>query len=587
VTSVAVYFAVAGLPILSFQLAAQDRQSSVTYRNTAPGVRYVGTSICATCHPQIANRYSGTAMGRSMTRPGNRVTFSEASLPFKVFDSEANEYFEVSQQGGRLIQSQYATDHDGKEVFRQDWEIAYVIGSGENGVSFVIQREGYLFEAPLSYYAKSHSWGFSPGYERHNYGFARPVIAECTGCHSGRPQPVYGFEGRYRNPAFAELAVGCENCHGPGGLHVAERRAALRPTGSIDTSIVNPAHLSGWLSDNICMKCHQAGDVRVSQPLKHSEDFRPGTELNNVLAIFKVTLHQAENSPPDVLLEHYYSMTLSKCYRSSTGALRCTTCHDPHEEASKTQSADLYRTKCLGCHDSRPCKLVVIERKKTNPPDNCAACHMPKRAAKNIAHAALTEHRIVRTSEEPFPESAFHASTQVGSHLIEVTATPEAKSPPDITLFKAYATLVHEGHDELRSPMNELLDRLSQTAPNDPIVLSARGRREAISGAPEMAISDFKRAIAAGSTDRADFVFLAELYSGAHKNRKAIETLQLGMAANPYSPEFPESIAAQFLQLDDYRNASKVIREGLERFPDDSKMRALDRKVLSVMPDPN
>jgi predicted Zn-dependent protease len=202
---------------------------------------------------------------------------------------------------------------------------------------------------------------------------------------------------------------------------------------------------------------------------------------------------------------------------------------------------------------------------------------MRKRPARNIAHAALTEHRVTRTSDEPFPQD------QARGHLIQVTATPQTKSPPDLTLFQAYATLVHEGHEELRSQMNELLDRLSHTSPKDPIVLSALVRREAATGASDKAINDFRQAIGAGSKNRADFILLAELYSRSHKNKDVIDTLQLGMTANPYSPEFPESIAAEFLQLDDYRNASIVIRQGLERFPDDLKLRALDKKVRSVM----
>ena len=154
---VALYFAIAELSGLS-------------------GISYVGSNVCATCHAAIANRYKETAMGRSMTLPRDSVALSEAPLPFKIFDNETSEYFEVSRQGSRLIQSQYANDREGKHIFRQDWEIAYVIGSGENGVSFIVERDGYLFEAPLSYYNKSHTWGFSPGYERHNYAFTRPIL---------------------------------------------------------------------------------------------------------------------------------------------------------------------------------------------------------------------------------------------------------------------------------------------------------------------------------------------------------------------------------------------------------------------------
>ena len=103
--------------------------------------------------------------------------------------------------------------------------MAYVVGAAENGFGFVVERDNYLFEAPLSYYTKSRIWSFSPGYEAHNYAFTRPVVEQCIGCHSGRPQPVWGRVALYRNPPFDELAVGCENCHGPGALHVTERQA--------------------------------------------------------------------------------------------------------------------------------------------------------------------------------------------------------------------------------------------------------------------------------------------------------------------------------------------------------------------------
>lgn len=570
-------------------LAIAGLASSVpAYRNTAPIVQYVGTRTCATCHANIAARYSMTAMGRSMSLGDDISSFSQPPLPFTVFDNEAGEYFEVSRSEGALFQTQYAFDRDGKQIFRQKWKIAYVIGSGENGVGFLIQRDGYLFEAPLSYYSKSRAWSFSPGYERHNYAFTRPVVAECAGCHSGRAQPVYSTAALYQSPPFTELPVGCENCHGPGELHVAERRASRPLTGSVDTSIVNPAHLSGWLSDNICMKCHQGGDVRVPQPGKHDQDFRPGTPLDNVVAIFKAPLNRATASSQTMLLEHYFSMTLSKCYRASARNLRCTSCHDPHVEPDGAQAPAYYRARCLSCHESRPCKLVSDERQSTTPPDDCVVCHMPKRTVPTITHAALTEHRVTIRVGEPFPEEAFRSDeSDIG--LIHLSARQDnAAVSTDITLFQAYATLVHAGHEEFRSRMNNVLDRLSLTSPNNPVVLSAMARRAAGQGtreALEVAMNYATRAIKAGSTEREDFLLLAELYDRAHKNAEGIEILRLGMRANPYLPQFPEAIAAQYVQLDDYRNALDVIRRGLQLFPDDLTLRALGDKVRSAIPD--
>jgi tetratricopeptide (TPR) repeat protein len=526
-----------------------------------------------------------------MTSAEDAVLRGDLPLPFTLFDNQRNEYFEVSRQGDALRQSQYALDRGGKQIFRQDWKIAWIIGSGENGIGFLIQRDRYLFEAPLSYYSKSRTWSFSPGYERHNYAFTRPILAECSSCHSGRPQPVYGGgSGLYQDPPFAELAVGCENCHGPGELHVAERRAALPLKESFDNSIVNPKHLSGWLADNICMKCHQGGDVRVPQPGKHDADFRPGTQLDAVLAIFKAPLSRSINSSPDVLLEHYFSMTLSKCYRASAGNLHCTSCHDPHAEPRTTEAAAYYRNRCLQCHASQPCKAQLKGGgHDASAFEDCAACHMRKRSATTITHAALTEHRVTVTPEEALPEEAFESGAEPNSGLIHLTATPgtSGQRSSDITLFQAYATLVHEGHEQFRPRMNSMLDRLAIDSPDNPVVLSALARKAAAAGTPE-ALKDakkyFEQAIQLGSKERDNFLSLAELYSRSGDDADAIHVLRQGMHENPYAPEFPESLATALIRSDDYRNAADVVRRGLDLFPDDAILRNLRGKIQFALP---
>ena len=74
-----------------------------------------------------------------------------------------------------------------------------------------------------------------------------------------------------------------------------------------DRSIVNPARLPPALADNICISCHQTGDVRVLKPGKQMSDFRPGTALDDTLTILMVPPRR-EAPPQQDLLEHYYSM---------------------------------------------------------------------------------------------------------------------------------------------------------------------------------------------------------------------------------------------------------------------------------------
>ncbi|MBZ5595729.1 MAG: cytochrome c family protein [Acidobacteriia bacterium] len=556
------------------------------FRNAVAGTRYVGSKVCGACHPQIYASYNKTGMGRSIVAGEDKSLLERLPAPFNLFDSDTGQFFEVFRKEGMLYQSQYAVDRDGKEVFRQTWALAFAVGAGENGFGFIVQRDGHLFEAPLTYYTQSRTWGLSPGYELRNYGFTRPILAQCIGCHSGRPQPVPAFAGVYRDPPFAEMAVGCENCHGPGELHVSERQTGRRPAGAFDSSIVNPSRLPGWLADNICMKCHQGGDVRVLQPGKQEQDFRPGTRLDTVESIFKVPLN-SDSPLQSVLVEHYFGMRLSKCYRASAGKLSCMTCHNPHAELSGLEAVEYYRAKCLSCHRPEGCKLPVAERVKKSSANDCPSCHMPKRTVTTITHAALTDHSIAARPGELYPEEAFSSHAAGATGLLHLTSAPgeSPSSIPQVTLLRAYLDLIRDGHKEFTSRKNELLDKLALSAPGDPMVLAALGRRAASDHTREglrAGIRHLAGAVRAGSTAPEDFLLLGELYGRDDRHVDAIRVLEKGREANPYFVEFYEAVAVQQMALGKYGDALQVIRKGLSLFPGDNTLRLLEKKVGSA-----
>ena len=198
--------------------------------------------------------------------------------------------------------AQYRVSESGKG-YRLDFErtasgsrnLGWFVGSGRVARSYIFALDGFLFQSPLSYYSLSGKWDLSPGYETMEDGFNRPISSGCISCHSGRPQPVMNRPGLFRNPAFLELGIGCENCHGPGQIHVSERSRGLAVKGNFDNSIVNPARLPARLAEDICMGCHQDGDARVLQPGKDYTDFRPGTPLNDIFALFKIPLKRGRN----------------------------------------------------------------------------------------------------------------------------------------------------------------------------------------------------------------------------------------------------------------------------------------------------
>ncbi len=271
--------------------------AAVTYENSAPGIAYVGSKVCAGCHQNVYDQYMKTDMGRSMSEVAPSE-LKKIPTSITIFDKKLDRYFQVSRDASGSYQTEYGLNPDGSLAFKDTRKIEYLMGSGHNGFSCIVRQGNYLFEAPLSFYTRDKTWGLSPGYESQDYGFSRPILVGCAICHSGLPEPDRHAAGAYRDPPFRELAIGCENCHGPGELHVNERvRGDPILADAIDRSIVNPAKLQPWLANNICMNCHQGGDARVLQPGKNYPDFRPGKPLDETLAIFMIPFKR-ESPPP-------------------------------------------------------------------------------------------------------------------------------------------------------------------------------------------------------------------------------------------------------------------------------------------------
>jgi hypothetical protein len=307
--------------------------------------RYVGDAACAGCHAAEARAFAKTPMGRAIaaTSPAEFIGPAKVAGPGGIEYSATvrnGRVYHESMRGGKLVESH---------------EVVYTIGSGEHGRSYVVARDGAFFESPISYYAAKNAWDLSPGYaDGHFRDFTRPVTMVCLFCHMGQP-----------------AAVTCERCHGPGDRHAKIPSAA---------TIVNPAKLSPELRDDVCYQCHLGGDIRILKPGKTETDFRPGTPLEDVVAIFSIP----PAAKPEGLdaVGQAGQLRLSRCWKASSGKLGCTTCHDPH-------GASEYRTTCLGCHQTRLCTA-----------DNCISCHMPRNPLNRVAHVAHTNHRILRFEED-------------------------------------------------------------------------------------------------------------------------------------------------------------------------------------------
>jgi hypothetical protein len=315
--------------------------------------QYVGSKVCAPCHPKQGQSFVRSPMGRSLQSTGT----SEFSKPVRFVHAKTGRQYRISlDRGQRLIEESVQDQYSDSRAVR------YSIGSGNHARSYLIEKSGRLYQAPVTYFTRAGRWDMSPGYDTDHYvGFTRRVTANCLFCHAGRLDT---------QAAFAEMPIGCERCHGPGQQHIAKAGRA----------IVNPAKLSPELRDQVCEQCHLFGAARVLQLGKSLSDYRPGQPLKAILAVYG--WDTAATSKASVT-GHPEEMKQSVCWQKSGKGLWCGSCHEVHGGTSRAS----YRAKCLTCHAQNAC--VYRE-------NDCVACHMPKRPVVESAHVAFTDHRIQR-----------------------------------------------------------------------------------------------------------------------------------------------------------------------------------------------
>ena len=365
------------------------------FRNVNPAVRYVGDAKCAGCHGDIGTSYHAHPMGRSAALVGGPAS-AESYDPGPGNPCQVGGYeLRATRAAGTVTHRVAAKDGTGVPLPEYAVAPAVAVGSGTRGRSYLAVEGGAAWQSPLSWYSAGPRWDVSPGFDL-GTGGRRAIAAECLFCHVDRVEPVPHAVNRYREPLFpAQVAIGCERCHGPGELHVAERSSgavAAKP----DTSVVNPRHLSAGLQSAVCQQCHLHGQERVPRRGRDAAEFRPGLPFAEFVSVF---VRPAEIADPGRSVGQFEQVEASRCATAEGGRLLCTSCHDPHKSPAPAERDGYYRGRCLTCHETRGCAAPPPERQAKA--DSCVACHMPKGDSTNIVHTSVTDHRVLRRPVPP------------------------------------------------------------------------------------------------------------------------------------------------------------------------------------------
>lgn len=328
--------------------------------------------------------------------------------------------YAVVSSGDTLYQEEFLSGPDGSRLYEQRRRIDVVIGSGRLARSYFTDDNGWLFQLPLTWY-RERGWDFSPGYELNNARFDRLVPDGCLACHASFPTPLPFVEGKY---ATLEPGIGCERCHGPGALHIEERRAASPPDSTFDDSIVSPRHLSLERRLDVCEQCHVHTPVSVLREGETAFSYLPSRPLADHVAFFRA------GGSIDVV-SHADRLRQSACFRGSrseNAPLECATCHDPHGLPAESASSD---QACRTCHEGSAL-FRRLERAPTAAAHRpqagqCVGCHMPSVAERAVPHGRFTDHwiRVVDPAEPSAPPTT--SSGPVEPYYERDRAGPEAE----------------------------------------------------------------------------------------------------------------------------------------------------------------
>lgn len=365
---------------------------------------FVGSESCRNCHPRRWETYQQTSHSRSL-RPvdsdwtprtgsfhhvGSRTSF-EATLRDGTLTHAGR--FHLVSPGGALTDSDPTIDLGRHEV-------RWVMGSGTFAEAYLMKTDDTWIQSPVTWYAAPDELAIAPGYERADHSMmAREVNMDCFVCHAGMVEP--DESNRVRN--IVEPAIGCERCHGGGGPHVRfhrDHRPAERPdpssTDASDTTmigddVVSPADLSREANESICAQCHLHGELAVHASGADSWSFRPGDRLDAHRVNYALS-----GEGKKTFSGHFPQMWASRCYLGSE-TMTCTTCHDPHHGRIEDAAA-YHRQSCVRCHPGDDDCGVPMPDRLTSNDNSCFECHMPK-SNSEVAHAAVTDHRILRSPD--------------------------------------------------------------------------------------------------------------------------------------------------------------------------------------------
>jgi hypothetical protein len=315
--------------------------------------------VCAQCHAKEATSYPLTSMAHAAESVSECAVLRSRPLLTLTLGRYS---YKIERKGD---QSTY-TVTDGTQTV--SFPIKWALGLGFAGQTYLLEKDGILYESYVSYYKEPDALditiGDQPIHPTNIMEAAGRRIGDresrlCVGCHT-----TNSLIGNTLQVDTLTPGVQCERCHGPTENHL----EGLKKGDPKQAEMKKLGPMTAEEGAAFCGQCHRTWEqIATGGPRGTSNvRFQP------------------------------YRLTNSKCYDIDDPRISCTTCHDPHRNVDKV-SAD-YDVNCQACHaggkpGARICKVAT---------KNCSSCHMPKIEVPG-SHHLFTDHTI-RIATGSYPD---------------------------------------------------------------------------------------------------------------------------------------------------------------------------------------
>lgn len=348
---------------------------------------YVGSPSCAQCHAAESQAWQASQHAVAMQHATASTVlgdFNDASYDFQGVESR---FFQ--REGKYYIQT------DGPDGTLADFEVRFTFGIAPLQQYLVQLPGGRLQAVALTWDARPREEGGQRWFRQYptepldhtdelhwtrrsqNWNFM------CADCHSTRVSKGYDAADDSFRTTYAEIAVGCEACHGPGSAHVQWARHKDSKPGKGLTVQLDERRGVSWARDSagkpvrsklrqtereieVCAQCH-------SRRAQIAEGYRPGQPfLDHYLpSLLTPTLYHVDGQQQDEVFI-WGSWMQSRMHAAG---VTCSDCHDPHTQQLRAPG----NAVCAQCHDAPRYDVAAHHR---HPPGTagaqCANCHMPQ-----------------------------------------------------------------------------------------------------------------------------------------------------------------------------------------------------------------